>query len=201
MSLEYITEAEVKAALRKATLTVDEAAEIALLRESVSRAVEDHIEVELGYFIPPPLEPTVKVIYGTGASFLPLPSPVFGSVTVSAPSGNTVPNFTVEGTRLLALDSAGTRSPYVIFTPGIAYSISGRWGYAAIPPQLKEACIEITVGLFRERPENGFQGLVGGMQSYEGVIRRGWPTSARTILDNLKLKPETEAQSSSLYIA
>jgi hypothetical protein len=200
--LEYVSQDEVRIALRKSSLTTEEAADIDFLREAVSRAVEDDLQVGIGYYIPPATDPTTKIIRGLGDSYLSLPSPVFGTVTVTAPSGNTIPNFTVEGVRLIALDADGTRSQLIVFTYGIPYSITGRWGYDAIPPQLKEACIQIITGSFRERPENGFIGLVGGnMQAYEGVIRRGWPSSARTILNNLRLKPETEAQSSSLYIA
>lgn len=183
--LEYITLEELQAALRKSSLTEQETTELNHIREAVSRAVEDYLNVEEGYFIPPPELPTTERVYGTGASFIDLPSPVFGEVTVSTSSTFTVPNFTIEDNRLISLTEDDLRSPYIVWGAGVPFDVSGRWGYEFIPPQLKEACLEIAVGTFRERPENGFQGMVGSMQGYEGVIRRGWPASARMILDNL----------------
>jgi hypothetical protein len=199
--LEYVELAAIKAALRKPNLTDDEAAELNLIREAVSRAVEDYLEVETGYYIPPGDEPTTERVYGTGASSIDLPSPVFGEVTVAAPSGSTVPNFDVVDNRLVTLTEEGFRTPYIVWAAGIPYDVTGLWGYEAIPPQLIEACLEIIVGTFKERPENGFQGMVTDMRSYEGIIRRGWPSSAKTILDNLKRKAVNEVAPSSLYIA
>lgn len=201
MSLEYITLEELLAALRKPSATEQETAELNTIREAVSRAVEDYLDVEEGYYIPPPEEPTTIRVYGDGASFITLPSPVFGEVTITAPAGYSLPNFDIEDGKLYTLTEEGQKSPYITWGAGVPFDITGRWGYEAIPPQLKEAVIEICVGTYRERPENGFQGIVTDVRSYEGVIRRGWPTSAKLILDNLKRKAVNEVQPNNLYIA
>jgi hypothetical protein len=51
--LEYVSQDEVRIALRKSSLTTEEAADIDFLREAVSRAVEDDLQVGIGYYIPP----------------------------------------------------------------------------------------------------------------------------------------------------
>lgn len=195
---EYFTQEELRKRLVKSSFTADELTEVTALREAISRMVDDYLGVEDGYFIAPTVA-TTRRIYGSGGSSHFLPLPVYGSVTVTAPAGITVPNFTVEGNNLLTLTEDDRRSPLIVWTYGMPYDVTGFWGYSAIPPQIREACLEIAARIFRERPAQGVVGMVGELQTQEGF--RGFPTTARVILDNFKKKLTTEVEGGSLYIA
>jgi hypothetical protein len=198
MANEYFAEAEVKRRLRKTNFTADEQVEVTLLRDAISRMIEDYLEVEEAFFIPPTL-PSSRRVYGTGASSIFLPIPVYGSVTISTLAGYTVPNFTVQGNNLISLTEEGNRTPYIVWETGLAYDVTGLWGYSAVPPQIKEAGLEIIARIFRENPGDGVQGMIGELRQTEGY--RGFPTTARAILDNFKRKLSTEVEGGSLYIA
>jgi hypothetical protein len=199
MADEYVTLEELQRRVQKRTLSDEDTAELNAIREGVSRTVDDYLEVAPGYFIPP-TEPTTKRIYGSPNSFLLLPSPVYGDVTIDTVVGYTVPNFDVEGSSLIALTEDGAKTELLGWTAP-HYDITGLWGYEEIPPQLKEAVLLIASRIYRERPENGYEGLVTNMQGYQGVISGGFPSMARIILDALKRSLSNEAASSSAYIA
>lgn len=195
---EYFTQEELRKRLSKSSFTADEQTEVTALREAVSRLADDYLGVEAGYFIAPTVT-TVRRIYGTGASSIFLPLPVYGSVTIASPTGATVPNFTVDGNNLLTLTDEDKRSPLVVWEAGVPYDITGLWGYSVIPPQIKEACLQIASRIFRERPAQGVVGMIGELQTQEGL--RGFPGTARIILDNFKKRLSTEVEGGSLFIA
>lgn len=203
MALDYISVEELAKALRKGAVDeLDEAdaAELASLCTAVSRLADNYLEVEDGYYIPEDA-PRTERVYGSGASTIALPSPVYGSVTVSAPEGVSVPNFDLDGHILLTLTEGGDRTEFIVWPEGIPFTVSGMWGVPEIPPQLKEACLQVAVRLYKERPDGGFQGIVTATGQYETLISRGFPSVARLILDNMKRTAVNEVAPSTLVFA
>lgn len=148
---------------------------------AASRAVEDYLSVGRGYFYPP-TAPETKQILGRGASYLNLPAPLFGTVTISAPSGFTVPDFDVtDNLRLITLDTSGNPTNYIIWEK-IYYSISGSWGYAAVPEQIEEACLQLATHFYRAR-DKALSGTITNMTQDETFPERDYPRQTRRILD------------------
>lgn len=183
MSNEYATLAEVKARLLNKTVTVDEA-ELDGMREAASRAIDDYLEVSPGYFIPIG-SPSVKILRGTGDSFIILPAPLSGSVTITADSDITVPDFTVDGLRLRTLNSYGLPTEFIVWYKGQYYSVTGTWGYTAIPPQIREACLQLVVHFWRGR-DKALTGTITDMRVDEQFPERDYPRMTRRILDTFK---------------
>lgn len=182
MADEYITQAELQRRTRKSTLSPEDVAEFDQIREAVSRGADNYLGVPRGYFTPPDA-PSTKRFYGDATNLIILPSPVFGEVTITAASGNTVPNFTVEDNRLITLSEDDYPNPFIVWGR-VYYDITGSWGYAEIPPELKEACLQWANAIYRSN-DNGLQGIVGGVKADGTIIERSIPASARLLLDNM----------------
>lgn len=164
---------------------------------AVSRSVDDYLEVEEDYFTPPSA-PSMRTVKGTGSTFIQLPAPVYGSVTITASSGYTVPNFTVIGMRLVTLDTNDNPAPFIKWQP-IFYNVTGSWGYAAVPEQLREATLQVAVHFWRGR-DKALGGVINNLKQDEAFPERNWPQTARTILDKYKLKLQGKAEGG-LYFA
>lgn len=203
MANEYVSDGEIKARLSEVKVPPAAQPDLDLLREAVSRFCDGYIGVRAGFFIPS-VVPTTKRIYGTGASFLNLPAPLRGSVTIVAAPGYDVPNFTLDDNRLVTLTEEDIRDPTI--TWGRAYyDITGLWGYPAIPPELKEAVLQIVIRFYRGRDE-GFSGVIGGIRTDNTIIERSLPAPARLILDTIRSRVGVEVgpegtTGSSFYIA
>ncbi len=183
MANEYATLAECKTRLVNKTASVDDA-ELDGLREACSRAVDDYLEVPPGYFTPP-TAPSVKNLRGSGQSYLNLPMPLYGSVTITANSNITVPNFTVEGLRLRTLNEDDLVNPLIVWYEGQYYAVEGNWGYAAIPAQVREATLQLFTHFYRGR-DQALSGVITDMRQDTQFPERDYPRMTRRLLDNLK---------------
>lgn len=135
------------------------------------------------YFAPSPSEPTARTIRGEGVSYLGLPEFVPASITtVTAPAGYTAPNYEEEGSTLVIVDDAGRRTRFSIWIDGLPYTVTARWGIAAIPGDITEACLQLSVRTYRKVDE-GFSGVIGDIQTASGIIERPLPTGVKEILD------------------
>lgn len=127
------------------------------LGKRASRLFEIMCYVPVGYFHPGTGEPEARVFYGTGSVYLFLP-PHYGTLTLSMPTAYTAPEWVdVEGA-LRTKSSDG-----VIFEPlasnrtfwpsGVAVTVTAKWGFEAIPEDVKEAVIELAVAMFRSKDQ------------------------------------------------
>lgn len=183
MANEYATIEQAKTRLIN-KVSSEQETELGEMLEAASRAVDDYLGVKPGYFSPP-LAPSVKQITGRGASYLSLPAPLFGAVTITAPSGYVVPDFDItDDLRLITLDSSGNPSPYEIWER-VYYSISGSWGYEELPPQIREATLQLLIHFYRGR-DKALGGTITDMRSDEQFPERDYPRQTRRILDEFK---------------
>lgn len=184
MANEYASLAECKTRLINKTASVDDA-ELDQLREASSRAVDDYLKVPPGYFTPPS-GASVKALRGKGDSFIILPMPLYGSVTVTANANITVPNFTVDGLRLRTLDERDLIDPRIIWHEGQYYNVEGSWGYAATPAQVREATLQLFAHFYRGR-DQALTGILTDMRTDgQQFPERDYPRMTRRLLDELK---------------
>lgn len=184
MSNEYATLTQAKTRLANKTTAGDDT-ELGLIIEAASRAIDDYLEVIAGYFTPPSAA-SVKTLKGTGDSFIILPMPLSGTVTITADGDVTIPNFTVvEGVRLRTLQENDLPSPYIVWEAGTYYLINGTWGYAATPAQIREACLQLVIHFWRGR-DKALTGTITDMRTDEQFPERDFPRMTRRILDDFK---------------
>lgn len=190
MANEYATLDQVKTRIAN-SVTDDNEAELTEITEAASRAIDDYLEVDAGYFSPAPDELSTKTLRGSGQTFLEIPSPLFGSVTITAEDGVTIPNFTVEGLRLTTLDASGFPRSWIVWRD-VFYSIEGKWGYPETPPQLREACLQLVVHFWRGK-DKSLTGTITDMRQDDQFPERDFPRMTRRILDDFKfnLAPST----------
>lgn len=167
--------------------------------DAASRAVDDYIQVRPGYFTPPTAA-TEKRILGKGVSYLALPSPLYGDVTITAPSGYDVPDFDItEDLRLIILDDYGNPAPYMSWEK-IYYTVSGSWGYETTPPQIREATLQLATHFYRGR-DKALTGTVTDMRQDEQFPERDYPRQTRRIMDEFKRNLGGSPQKGGLHIA
>lgn len=184
MSQDYATLAQAKTRLVN-NINPDNEPELEDLIEAASRAVDSYLDVAPGYFYPPGGN-TSKQILGQEASFITLPMPLSGSVTITAPSGYTVPDFDVipDELRLITLDSNGNPNPYLTWD-AIYYTVTGLWGYTAIPPVIREATLQLVIHFYRGR-DKALSGTITDMRQDEQFPERDYPRMTRRLLDDYK---------------
>ncbi|HEX8288041.1 MAG TPA: hypothetical protein VF556_08600 [Pyrinomonadaceae bacterium] len=140
------------------------------------------------YFAPSPAEPSVKKLRGRDVSFLQLPLHVAESVTaVTVSEPFTVPDFAYETDRLVCVDQYGIRTRRIRFAEGVPYSVTARWGFAAVPGEIKEACLQLVVRTFRAK-DDGFSGVIGAIKRDGSMIERALPAPVKDILDGHRNK-------------
>lgn len=154
--------------------------------EAASRAVDDYLKVSVGYFTPP-TGITSRRIKGAGLSYIQLPTPIYGEVTILAPSGYTVPNFDYipEEQRLITLTEEDNPTPYLTWDE-VFYSISGSWGYQKIPAQIREATLQLATHFYRGK-DKGLTGTITDMRQDEQFPERDYPRQTRRLLDEFKV--------------
>lgn len=153
------------------------------------------IDTILGTTFPTAGSPSTRVVYGDGTDYLVPPAFVSGSVTaVTAPTGYTVASYTViDGVLIVTRDSLlggmyGSESlagrlyaPLGGWLAGVPYTVAATFGYSATPDDIKEACLEIAVDLWRFKDSGSIK--MAGVEG-AGVVRgKGLPETARTILE------------------
>lgn len=148
-----------------------------------------------GSLFPTAGSPSTRVVYGDGTDYLLPPAFVAGSVTtVTAPTGYTVPAYTViDGVLIVTRD--GLMGPLFgsealtgrLYTPlggwlaGVPYTVAATFGYSATPDDIKEACLEIAVDLYRFRDAGSIKMV--GVEGAGVVSGKGLPPTAKIILD------------------
>lgn len=198
MANEYATLDQVKARLMNKVTENDEP-ELNEILEAASRAIDDYLSTEPGYFTPP-TAPSTKVIRGSGFTYLDLPAPLYGSVTITAEDGITVPNFTVrDGMRLVTLNDNDLPASWIVWRD-VYYSILGSWGYPVTPPQLREACLQLVVHFWRGR-DKALTGVITDMRTDEQFPERDFPRMTRRLLDDFKFNLAPSSGGGGLILA
>lgn len=171
----------------------------ALIQKKLNRATQI-IDTELGYSFALAAIGD-QVVYGDGSDYLVLPTFVSGSVTdVDAPTGYDMPEYIEQDGALVVTrdDVIGPNYRYQTLSSssygqiggwqaGVPYTVSATFGYAAIPEDIKECCLELAVRLWRAK-DAGFSDVVGveggGAVGYNGK----YPAVVKAILEKRKPK-------------
>lgn len=135
-----------------------------------------------------------QVVYGDGTAYL-VPAACLTVSGVTAPSGYDIPDYVLRDGMLILTDSAGVlvpeayagRGPVPAWREGVPYTVAGTFGYAAVPDDIVEACLEIAVRLWRGR-SSGFSDVVGveggGAVGYE----KAFPAMVRHTIGRYRAK-------------
>ena len=170
--------------------TDEDKAKLANVITRSSRRIDDYVTdgaVE-NYFAPSPAAPTPRIIRGDGNSYLSLPEFVAGSVTtVTAPAGFTVHEYDEVSGRLIIKNSAGALTRYRVWVDGMPYTVTARYGFAATPGAVTEACLMIVVRTYRSSDE-AFSGVIGNINRDNQIIERALPAAAQEMLDVYRRK-------------
>lgn len=206
---KYITTADlVGAGNYLPSISADDVATIATLDKMVDAAsrLADHYTTRGENAFDPATaqNPQTRIFYGNGTSLLPL-SPfrisdfIGGSVTIPAgvviaEGGIETPNFRIDGVgRMIALSPEGYLTPGVYVWPdGAPVSVTGKWGFAATPPDIREATAQTVVRWWRGKDE-AFSGVIGRINSDQTIIERDLPAPVRLILDLYRARKPTFA--------
>lgn len=117
------------------------------LAESVSRLFDRECEVSDGFFNAAEVAASARSFLGTGTEFVKLYPYISGSIGAITVDGEVVP--------LADTDHYNEADDYLIFTYPIfknaAVSVSARWGFAAIPADIVQACIEQALYQWRKK--------------------------------------------------
>lgn len=170
------------------------AAQDARLQKILDRATAI-IDTYLGVTFPTAEEDAEQVVYGDGTDYLVPPAFVAGSASlVEAPASYTVPDYIEQGAALVVTRNSllGTlhgaqalggrlHTPLGGWLAGVPYTVTATFGYAAIPDDIKEACLEIAVDLFRFKDAGSIKMV--GVEGAGVVSGKGLPATAKIILD------------------
>lgn len=151
----------------------------------VSRRIDAYVtdgQAE-NFFATSPTEPTDRIVYGDGCSFLSLPEFVPGSVSkITRLSGVEITDFIERGSGVQLTDSAGSITRGCVFGDGVAYTVTARFGFAATPADITEAALQLTVRTYRSKDE-AFSGVIGGLRTDGSIIERAMPAAVKEVLD------------------
>lgn len=158
------------------------------------------IEGEVGITFTVPAAASTRTVYGDGTDYLVLPRfvTVSGTVTaVTSLSGVSIPTYVEQAGALVVTrdgvigqPSGGSYlitgySPYGGWSAGIPYTIAASYGFAAVPADIIECCLELSVRIWRAK-DAGFSDVVGveggGAVGYSGT----YPKLVKQILNRYK---------------
>lgn len=138
-----------------------------------SRIVDELCGVDNDYFAAAGASPTERRFDGTGTRYLKIPPYVAGSITsLTYDSGAAPPSYAAVDGLLRA-----NRGEYWRFNDEVI--ISARWGFSAIPEEIKEATIEIAIAIWRGR-DTGFARVTAEVNG-SSIVTPAIPDRAKLI--------------------
>lgn len=162
----------------------DDKAALALMITRASRAIDTKARRQANAFAPAPAETSEQTFYGEGAAVLLLPEFVTGSVeTVTAPTGYMPPGYAEfrrrevsTGALRVGLHTAtaitgGILTPRVPWAKGVPFTVKARWGFAATPPEIVEACFQLVRHWWRQQ-SGEVSGAIGDLEQRRGSSDR-----------------------------
>lgn len=159
--MAYVTKEEVRLRTADGTTTASlDDTQLDMLIAQASRYFDLECGVTPEYFEAAGATATDLVVYGDGTHFLKLPPYVEGSLDtdITVPDGYTAPTF-IERDGYLILASTGVMTHRIAPFPspfyggwysGVPITVSAKWGYEAVPDDVKMAVIELVINLWRE---------------------------------------------------
>lgn len=179
-----------------AAITVANTTDAALQRrlDAATQIIDNELDLPSGAFSGSAA--STQTVYGDGTIYLAPARFVGGSVTlVETISGGEVPDYIEQDGMLIVTDADGVIPPDpwrrdwglsgLAWREGIPYEVSATFGYASVPPDIKEACLEIAVRMWRAK-DAGFSDVVGvegsGAVGYNGAL----PNMVKRILDRYR---------------
>ncbi|HEV2862851.1 MAG TPA: hypothetical protein VGX48_17680 [Pyrinomonadaceae bacterium] len=162
----------------------DDQAKLAGIITRVSRRIDSYVtDGRAVDFFAPAGAASDLVVYGDGISTLTLPEFVPGSVEkVTGLHGVEITDYVERGTGIQLTDTAGSLARGAYFGEGIAYTVKAKWGFGAIPGDINEAALQLTVRTYRSSDE-AFSGVIGGVRQDGSIIERSLPAAVKEILD------------------
>lgn len=151
----YVTAAELKASVQESDASNTDAWEALAL--AVSRLFDRECEVPDGFFSPALEEPSERVFRGKGTEYIRLDPYISSSIDAISIDDEVI---TIDG------DDYYENEGYLIFgqppvSPGLPSSIvvangsvvtvNARWGFAAVPAEIRQACIEQGLFMWRKK--------------------------------------------------
>lgn len=172
-----------------ATATALPEPELEALIEQASRYFDLVCGVAPEYFEAAEDTATERVFRGQGLNYLHLDPYIPGTLTATYPDGYTIPDFE-ERQGYLVVTSGGFAPPFTYSSgwhSGIAITVSAKWGFQEVLPEVKNAVIELTLNLWRETDPATVK-LVG----LEGQpLREDLPPRVKNICRKLRSKYAT----------
>lgn len=162
--------------------------------DGASGFIDEYCKRPSGYFNASNVTPTMKRFRGEGFRYLRLPDHVAGSVAVAGYAGTEwyeaengwlyfkQPNFIADTADEIDEFDFATN----LWHRGRLYEVTARWGFAAIPPAITEACRQLTLKLWETQ-----RGILGDLTPSGYVVERAMPLFVRETL-NLYRKREFE---------
>lgn len=154
------------------------------LLAGASRAIDRYCKVADGFFDTAPAQGAefAKTLVTDWSDRLVLPPLVSGSIVSITADGVAVAggNYRQTENWLYGLQG-GVLTPWGC---GTRLTITARWGWAATPSDVTEACIQIVLRWFRGRDDVLTQASALGGQAM--VIERAIPAAAKMLLENMR---------------
>jgi len=157
-----------------------------------SRAIDTRTRRPIDAFAPASATPTAAIFHGDNQAVLLLPEFVTGSVaSVTAPT-----DYLPEGHRefrrrevstgalrvgLHTATSDGILTPRVVWTRGVPYTVTARWGFAATPAEITEACLQLVRHWWRQQ-QGEISGPIGDVEKNRSGDQSGFPRGVVELL-------------------
>lgn len=168
-----------------------------------SRLIDTYTRRAIGFFDAASDTKTNRTFFGDGTNYLEVGKYIetISSADVSMPTGYTVPEFVAQDSFLIATYNGVIVNRYQSnhflsqnnfwfrqygWSEGVPITINAKWGWSAIPADITEACLQISVRWYRGRDES-FSGVIGNINSDGQIIERDLPASAKLILDKYRV--------------
>jgi hypothetical protein len=187
--------------------TVTSEADLATLAQMItraSRAIDAYTRRHINAFAQAATEASEQVWYGNDSPVLLTDEFIAGSVaTVTAPTGY-MPDGYAEfrrreastGSLRVGLHTAtaeGILTPRVVWRKGVPFKVTARWGFAAIPADITEACLQLVTRWWRAKDE-AFTGVIGDISQQRAILERGFPPGVKTLLEPYVLEDVAESE-------
>lgn len=183
MGVVYVTWEEIKQVLPDVKET--QQAILLAFAERACRRFDRKVGVPEGFFGVAAGEPTTRIVYGGDAyDHVLLPPFVAGSVE-SVSRGTMVLSTQAYQVidRAIYFPNIYAANRNVVY-PAVPYSVTARFGFAAVPDDVKEAVIQLIVWMWESRAKP-YKGLVNGRFNPDSQYDAGMPRELRDSITDI----------------
>ena len=178
----YVTAAELKAGAQESDASNTDSWE--LLALAVSRMFDRECEVPDSYFMPAAAAASERVFRGKGTEYVRLDPYVADSIDALSVADEVFlvggdDYYENEGYLVFGVPTPTSSQPSsIIIENGAVVTVSARWGFAAIPGEIRQACLEQGLFMWRKR-DLAFTELSG--ISSVAIVAKFSPTFLATV--------------------